>query len=233
MAKSFSVFQIARAYGRSRVLRLKVAAKLAIDPLFETAWKFIVLRGEQVVDIGCGLGLLGITMRAAGLVERYRGSDTSVWKINKAKQAMRHFGFEEVGYEVNNPMSTQIPPGATVCLFDSLHCLPPDEQETLLERLARAAESGSLVLIRTAFRNSGLRYYSTLLKEYAAQPAFWIRGGVVAFPERGELLSVFSSRGLQTAVTPLWGGMPFGGHLVVVERPVAPPQKLETPPAEG
>jgi hypothetical protein len=221
MAKSFSVFQIARAYGRSRFLRLKVALKLAIDPLFETAWKFIVLRGAPVVEIGCGLGLLGITMRAAGLVERYRGSDTSVWKINKAKQAMRYFGFEEVGYEVNDALSTQIPAGATVCLFDSLHLLPPDEQESLLDRLAGAAESGSLVLIRTAFRNSGLRYYSTLLKEYLTRPGFWIRGGVIFFPERGELLAAFTRRGLQTAVSPLWGGMPFGGHLIVVERPLA------------
>ena len=120
--------------------------------------------------------------------------------------------------------------GATVCLFDSLHLLQPDEQDSLLERLAGAAESGSLVLIRTAFRNSGLRYYSTLFKEYATRPAFWIRGGVIFFPERGDLLSVFSRRGLQTAVSPLWGGMPFGGHLVVVERPQAPPQNFETPP---
>lgn len=230
MAKSFSVFQIARAYGRTGTLKWRIAAKLAIDPLFETAWKFIVLRGAPVVDLCCGLGLVGITMRAAGLVERYRGSDTSVWKINKAKQAMRYFGFEEVGYEVNHAMTAEIPAGATVCLFDSLHFLHPDEQGALLNRLAGAAESGSLVLIRTAFRNSGLRYYSTLFKEYATRPAFWIRGGTIFFPARGDLLSVFTRRGLQTAVSPLWGGMPFGGHLVVVERPQAPPQNFETPP---
>lgn len=218
MAKSFSVFQIARAYGRSRWLRGYVAGKLATDPLFETAWKFIVLRGAPVVDLGCGIGILGITMRAAGLVERYRGSDISVWKINKAKQAMRYFGFEEVGYEVNDALSTQIPEGSTICLFDVLHYLEPDEQKRMLDRLADAAESGSLVLIRTTFHKSGWRYYVTLLEEYWTRLTHWIRGGSINFPERAELLSVFAARGLQTAVSPLWGRTPFGGELVVVER---------------
>lgn len=221
MAAAFSVFQISRAYGRSRWLRAYVALKLALDPVFETAWKLIVFRGAQVVDIGCGIGLLGITMRAAGLVERYRGADTSVWKINKAKQAMRYFGFEEVGYEVNDALSMPFPQGATVCVIDVLYCLAPDAQKRLLGRLADAAQSGSLVLIRTAFRNSGLRFYATLLNEFRRRLAFWIPRGRMTFPDRVELLEVFESRGLLVSVSPMWGRTPLGGYLIVVERPIS------------
>ena len=219
MAKSFSVFQISRAYGRSRWLRAYVAIKLAMDPIFETAWKLIVFRGAQVVDIGCGIGMLGITMRSAGLVERYRGADMSVWKVNKAKQAMRYFGFEEVGYEVNDALTTPIPQGATVCVFDVLHCLTHDAQKKLLARLADAADSGSLVLIRTAFRKSGLRFYPTLLNEYRRWLAFWIPRGKINFPDRRELIAAFESRGLHVAISPMWGKTPFAGELVVVEKP--------------
>jgi len=125
MADFFSPSQISRAYGRSRWLRGYVIGKMNSDPVFKTAWKFISIRRQPVWDIGCGLGLLGISMRGAGLTERYRGFDTSAWKVNKGKEAMRHFGFEEVGFEVRDALSVEIPEGATVCMFDVLHYLTP------------------------------------------------------------------------------------------------------------
>jgi len=216
--KSFSSAQISRAYGRSRWLRGYVIGKLLLDPVFSAAWRFIVYRGRFVIDIGCGIGLLGISMRGAGLTERYLGSDITPWKVNKAKDAMRYFGFENVGFEVRDALAVEIPAGSTICMFDVLHYLQPDDQRLMLERLARAAERDSLVLIRTTFRNSGWRYWVTLAEEVWTRATGWIPGGAVNFPDRGETLAVFEDRGLRVAVEPLWGYTPFGGHLIVVER---------------
>jgi 2-polyprenyl-3-methyl-5-hydroxy-6-metoxy-1,4-benzoquinol methylase len=93
MPDSFSAPQIARAYGRSRWLRGYVSGKIRMDPVYTTAWKFITIRRQPVLDIGCGLGLLGISMRGAGLTERYRGFDLDAWKVNKAERGHAVFRF--------------------------------------------------------------------------------------------------------------------------------------------
>ncbi|NBR48784.1 class I SAM-dependent methyltransferase [bacterium] len=217
MATSFSNKQLAQAYTRSKWLQGYIAGKLAWDPVFKTAWKIIINRGKPVLDIGCGLGLLGISMRAAGIPFPYRGADPSIWKINKALETMRYYGFEEVAFEVNDALNTPIPPGATVFLVDVLHYLKPAEQRKMLERLADAADAGSLVLIRTAFKGVGLRYALTLLQEFWTRISGWIRGGAINFPVRRELLGYFKNRGLKVMVTPLWGNTPFASELIVIE----------------
>jgi 2-polyprenyl-3-methyl-5-hydroxy-6-metoxy-1,4-benzoquinol methylase len=218
MPDAFSAFQISRAYGRSKLLRAYIAAKMITDPVYKISWKFISMRQKPVWDIGCGFGLLGISMRGAGLTERYRGFDTRAWKVNKGMDAMRHFGFEDIGFEVRETLSAKIPEGATVCMFDVLHSLPPPEQNAMLERLASAAESGSLILLRTTFKDSGGRYLMTYLAEFYARLIRWTRAGDLNFPSKRDLVSFFKRRGLGIAVTPIPGKTPFLGELIVIEK---------------
>jgi 2-polyprenyl-3-methyl-5-hydroxy-6-metoxy-1,4-benzoquinol methylase len=218
MPDAFSAFQIARAYGSSRFLRSYIATKMITDPVYKISWKFISMRQKPVWDIGCGFGLLGISMRGAGLTERYRGFDTRAWKVNKGMDATRHFGFEDIGFEVRETLSAKIPEGATVCMFDVLHSLPPPEQNAMLERLASAAESGSLILLRTTFKDSGGRYLMTYLAEFYARLTRWTRAGDLNFPSKRDLVSFFKRRGLGIAVTPIPGKTPFLGELIVIEK---------------
>ena len=216
MPKDESVRDIARAYGRSRWLRGYVRGKIAWDPVFPLARREIVQRNQPVIDIGCGLGLLGISLRAAGITLRYRGSDISAWKVNLGKEAVRYYAFEDAGFEVCDALSTPIPEGATICMFDVLHYLKPEDQQRMLARLAEAAEQGSLVLIRSALRGTGWRYAATLLEEWWTRATGWIRGGEINFPTREEVVGVFEERGLATEVFPLWGRTPFASHLVKI-----------------
>lgn len=217
MPKDRSLPDISKAYGRSRWLRGYVRGKVGWDPVFPLARREIVLRQQPVIDIGCGLGLLGISMRAAGIPLRYRGTDIAPWKVNKAKDAVRYYGFEEVGFDVLDALSTQIPPGATVCLFDVLHYLDPAAQQAMLGRLADAADAGSLVLMRTGLRGTGWRFLLTLLVEGWTRATGWIRGGAINFPSREDITGFFAERGLEAAVMPLWGRTPFASYLVKVE----------------
>ncbi len=217
MPKDRSLPDISKAYGRSRWLRGYVRGKVGWDPVFPLARREIVLRQQPVIDIGCGLGLLGISMRAAGIPLRYRGTDIAPWKVNKAKDAVRYYGFEEVGFDVLDALSTQIPPGATVCLFDVLHYLDPAAQQAMLGRLADAADAGSLVLMRTGLRGTGWRFLLTLLVEGWTRATGWIRGGAINFPSREDITGFFAERGLEAAVVPLWGRTPFASYLVKVE----------------
>jgi hypothetical protein len=217
MSKDRSLPDIAKAYGRSRWLRGYVRGKLAWDPVFPIVRREIVHRQQPVVDIGCGLGLLGISMRAAGIPLRFRGTDIVPWKVNKAKDAVRYYGFEDIGFDVSDALSTQIPPGATVCMIDVLHYLDPASQTVMLGRLADAADAGSLVLLRTGLRGTGLRYFLTLLEELWTRISGWIRGGAINFPSRSDLERFFAGRGIEASISPLWGRTPFASHLVRIE----------------
>ena len=216
MPKDRSLPDISRAYGTSRWLRGYVKGKIEWDPVFPLARREIVKRQQPVVDIGCGLGLLGISMRAAGITLRYRGTDISAWKVNRGKEAVRYYGFDEAGFEVRDALNTPIPAGATVCLFDVLHYLDSAGQQALLLRLAKAAENGSLVLIRTGLRGTGWRYAATLLEEWWTRATGWIRGGKINFPSREDVLGVFEERGLEPEIFPLWGRTPFASYLVKI-----------------
>jgi hypothetical protein len=219
MPKDRSLPDISKAYGGPRWLRGYVRGKVGWDPVLPLARREIVMRQRPVIDIGCGVGLLGITMRAAGIPLRYRGTDIVPWKINKAKDAVRYYGFEDIGFDVMDALGTQIPPGATVCMIDVLHYLDPSAQESMLGRLADAAEAGSLVLIRTGLRGTGWRYLFTLLEELWTRVTGWIRGGAINFPVREDIEGFFAERGLRAEITPLWGRTPFASYLVKVEPP--------------
>lgn len=226
MEDAFSRKQIARSYGSSRWVRGYVSGKLALDPVFQVARRIIARRNRQVVDLGCGLGILGICIRTSGITLKYKGTDPEPWKINAAKQSMRYFGFEEVAYEVTDALRTTIPTGATVCLFDVLHYLDEADQERMTTRLADAARSGSLVLIRTALRGTGWRYWMTLLEEKWTRLSGWIRGGEINFPSRKGITAAFSRHGLNPQIVPLWGKTPFASHLVIVSPPDEPVFRL-------
>lgn len=215
MRSGLSTKQVAKAYGRSPWLRGYVRGKLIADPVFRATRRPIIIRGRQVVDIGCGLGILGISLRASGIPLRYWGADPNARKINLAKQAMRYFGFEDMGFAVTDALSTEIPPGATVCVFDVIHYLPPASQEVMLSRLADAVESGSLVLLRSALKEFGPRYALTLAEEWWTRLTGWIRGGAINFPTRRKLLAPFEDRGIPVRLVPMWGFTPFGSRLLV------------------
>lgn len=226
MDNAFSRKQVARSYGASRWVRGYVSGKLALDPVFQVARRMIARRNRPVIDLGCGLGILGICLRTSGITLKYKGTDPEPWKINSAKQAMRYFGFEEVGYEVMDAFQTDIPAGATVCLFDVLHYLDDTAQAQMIARLADAARSGSLILIRTALRGSGWRYWMTLLEEKWTRLSGWIRGGEINFPSREGIIDSFTRHSLNPQIIPLWGKTPFASHLIVISPPGEPVFRL-------
>lgn len=220
MADSFSAFQIARSYGRSKLLRSRIVMRLLTDPVFKSAWKLIVHRGRPVLDLGCGMGFLGISMRGAGLTERYRGFDIDPSRVNKGKEAMRYFGFENVGFEVRDALDVEIPPGSTVCVFDVLPHLSPDRQERLMAKLAEAAAAGSLVLVRATFSDSPGQMLGIVPRSFWNLYALLAKKPPVRLPKRRDFLAFFERRNLDWALTQLRAGWIPRGELVAIEAPV-------------
>lgn len=221
MPTDFSLPDISKSYGRSKWLRLRVRARMALDPFLPWARREIVLRQRPVLDIGCGIGLLGISMRAAGIPLRYRGTDADPKNANRGKDSVRYYGFEDIGFDVLDAPATQIPQGATVCMIDSLQRLDSETQLAMLGKLADAAESGSLVLLRTTVRESGLGNLLLSLREFWAAATFRFLKKTLRFPRLEVIEQFLAGRGMACEVLRLRKRGPFSGVALRIEAPAS------------
>jgi hypothetical protein len=125
-------------------------------------------------------------------------------------------GAEVLGYPMElregTLMDFPLEKAGIVCAFDILHYLPVDQQENLIRRLADAARSGSLVLVRNGVRDCGWRSGMTLLEEWWTRATGWIKGGRMNFPRLNHLIEVFESEGCLVEAKPLWGKTPFSSY---------------------
>lgn len=209
--------RIAGAFQGGRWLKGYIRGKLLRDPVFETALESV--RGSEcrVVDLGAGLGLLGLWLRIHGETMPYSGCDLGSWKIREGNRVAEVFGFRDFclheGDLTTFPLESDT---GIICAFDILHYLPPDIQEALLRRLAAAARLGTLILIRNGVSGCGWRSATTLFEEWWTRVSGWINGGTINFPTLAGLVSVFESEGCSVQTKPLWGKTPFSSYWITV-----------------
>ena len=67
--------EIAQHYLPLRAHYWYARIKLATDPLYAGVGAVLARTEEPVLDLGCGIGLLGHTLRAQGFSGDYRGVD--------------------------------------------------------------------------------------------------------------------------------------------------------------
>ncbi len=99
-----------------------------------------------------------------------------------------------------------------VCAFDVIHYLPLDAQTALFEKMALAAQNGSVILLRTGVRGCEWRSGATFLEEWWTRWSGWIRGGRLNFPSLPMLIQTFETAGCQVKHQPLWDKTPFSSH---------------------
>lgn len=207
---------IARPYGGSRWLRGYIKGKLRGDPVFAAGEAAVSGIGGPVIDLGCGLGLFGMWLRAHGHAQAYRGCDLGGWKIRAGNEAAARLGYSDFTLCEGDMLEFPLDGAGSVCAFDVLHYLPPDEQRLLISRLASAARGGAVILIRTGVRGCGWRSWVTILEELWTRATGWIGGGWINFPRLPDLVAEFETQGCSAWAHPLWGKTPFSSHWVRV-----------------
>lgn len=209
--------QIAEAIGGSRWLRGYVRGKLSHDPVFEEARRALADCRGPVVDLGCGLGLLGFWLRAHGCACPYAGCDLSGWKIETGRAAAALRGEREWRMEVADITAFPLGGAAAICAFDVIHYLDPEKRGHLTTGLAAAARAGAKVYLRTGVRGCGWRSALTLAEEIWTRWSGWIRGGRVDFPDLAAVCGAFEQSGCRIAeARPLWGRTPFSSYWIEV-----------------
>jgi SAM-dependent methyltransferase len=208
--------RIAEAFHDGRWLQGYIAGKLLHDPLFQTALAILMEREGQIIDLGCGLGLLALWLREHGCKISYLGCDLDSWKVNAGRCAAARLTYEEIEFITGNMLELPLNGATTICAFDVLHYLPPIGQEQMILKLAEAARTGALVLIRTGVRGCGWHSGLAELQEWWIRASGWIPSTNRTLPRLDEMVRKFETLDCRVEVTPLHGIIPFSNYCLKI-----------------
>ena len=197
-------------------LRSYARLKLGCDPVYAEVADLLIRADLPVLDIGCGIGLLGHYLRELGFARRYYGIDCDAAKTARARLSARdHAG--ALTFETRD--AVVLPPFAgSVVILDVLHYLERERQRSLLHAAAQCVAERGVLVLRTALQEPRWRYRATQWEERLLYGCGWMQMPARHFPLRAEIESTFDELGLRTSITPLWGRTPFASFLVVAER---------------
>jgi len=187
-------------------LRAYVRSKLRIDPAYDAVFDRVNGSDAPLLDIGCGIGILALYLRARGFSAPIRGIDHDERKIAIARSVV-----PEATFEVGDARTSI--DGSTIVLLDLLHYFRSDEQQRIL---ASAAASATTVIIRDAVRDGSWRYRITYAQEMFSRASRWLRAERLHFPTRDEVMRPFGE--FSAEVVPLYGRTPFNNYLFVFRR---------------
>ena len=195
----------------TRFLRSYVKSKLARDPMYEAVLSHVRDSSEPLLDVGCGVGVLEMFLRARGATMPIVALDADAKKIAVARRIVP----DGVTFDVGNALA--LPPfRGTVIILDLLHYLTHDEQQAAL--LQAIDRSSGLVIVRDAVRDRTMRYRMTVAEETLARAVGWLRVPRLNFPSVEQIVAPFHARGFEVSVAPMWGRTPLNNYLFVFNR---------------
>jgi len=201
-----------------RLQRLYVRAKLAGDPVYAAAIAIVADSALPMLDIGCGIGLLGQCLNARGHTQPYLGLDHDKRKIDTGRRAAQQAGLDAVMH-LQHVDAAELPAmQGNVAVLDVLHYLSADRQIALLQAASlRLAPQGCLI-IRNVLREPNWRYLATRVEEFFLHASGWLPDRAQHYPSADELLVPLEDAGLEVSIKPLRGRSPYNSYLIVARR---------------
>jgi 2-polyprenyl-3-methyl-5-hydroxy-6-metoxy-1,4-benzoquinol methylase len=204
---------------RQRWLRHYVRGKLRNDQIYPAAYELMRASENPILDVGCGVGLLGFYLRERACRHPVLGLDVDARKIRYGSEiaAKQYEDIELRWHDVREPLPVF---AGNIALFDVLHYLPRAAQRALLSNLAGCVAPGGVLIIRDCPREPRPRYWMTLIAEKFAQAISWNLRTSLHFPTRENINDVFSANEFERESRPLWGTSPFNNHIFIFRRRV-------------
>lgn len=198
--------------------RYYVPAKLRSDPVYSAVAKELADTELPVLDIGCGLGLLGFYLREAGFKPEITGFDYDTRKISSALRMAERGDYAGLVFLTGDARTGLPEHGGNVVILDILQFFTRVEQGALLQAAAARVAAGGRLVIRSGLEDDSVRFRITVAGDWLAKLTLWMKAAPVCYPTRELFESVLGAAGLKVRVGPLWGGTPFNNHLIVAER---------------
>ena len=195
--------------------RSYIRGKLASDPVYATTTALIAGSSLPLLDIGCGIGLLGQYLHAQGHSQPYLGLDHDLRKITAGQQAVRRAGLDAV-MQLQHADAAELPPThGHVALLDMLHYLSAERQRSLLQAASRHLAPQGCLIIRNVLREKNGYFHATRIAEFFLHASGWISAGPQHYPSADELCSTLEGAGLDVHIESLRGRTPFNNYLIV------------------
>ena len=199
-----------------------VRAKLGSDPLYDGVLQGLPDDGLPLLDLGCGLGLLGHVMRRRGRMQPYLGVDLDTGKIDRGQRAAHRAGlraFDLYQLDVEQPLPRH---SGHVAVLDVLHYLDAPAQAALLQAAAERVAPGGMLALRSPLDTGDGRDRTTRLADRLGWLSGWMRTRPRHYPRADALQQLLGKAGLVVpAPRPLHGRTPFNSWLLVAARPPA------------
>ena len=171
--------------------RTKVAADWVYPRLCEH-----IEPGASVLDLGSGVGLLGLVLEHLDRGHRTFGIE---WDERKVTFAGR-IGSTASTVEQGDIFSAPWPEADVVVLVDVLHYVPEDRQRVLLQRIAEHLKPEGVLFLRVMDRKAPGRARLTRLLEKAAVLVRWNRGANVHWRSLEEIQADLEACGLESSL---------------------------------
>ena len=205
---------IARRYD-GRLQRCHVRWKLRVDPAYAATAAAIAGIPLPLLDIGCGLGLLGQYLNAPGHVQPYVGLDHDQRKVVAAQRAAHRGGLDAV-VNLQHADADELPAvRGHVAMLDVLHYLGAERQRSLLQAATGHLAPNGCLVIRSVLRESNWRFHATRVEEFFLRVSGWIPGGAQHYPTAAELRRPLEDAGLEVRIESLRGRTPYNSYLIV------------------
>ena len=202
--------------------------KLSGDPAFRALLRHGWLRdSRQLVDLGCGQGLLFAWLAAARQAHAagdwptdwpappawrsYIGIDFRPEDVERARIAANG-GATVVQGDLNDAV---LPAGDAFLLLDVLHYLPADSQLSLLARIHERLPAGGVLLARVGDAAAGLRFRLGTWVDRAVMFARRYRASDLHCRAVSEWQAVLARAGFRSETVPLSEGTMFANVLLI------------------
>jgi SAM-dependent methyltransferase len=192
--------------------------KIRLDPIYRAVLPLIP-PGAKVLDLGCGVGLLGLLLTARGLENDIHGIE---WDVTKARFARRLAGpISSIRVECGDLLKEPWPECSVITLLDVLHYLPPAQQRALLFRIASHLPEGGRLLVRVMDGRAGGVAVLTRLCEQAAVKIGWNRAADVHWRPLSAVRADLLEADLKLSPAIALAGQAIGNQLLVGEKRTA------------
>ena len=218
-AQPFDYAKLAKLFG-SPWHRNYVKSKLRTDPLYDGVFQELKDESAELLDLGCGLGLLAFYLRERGLDFPILGIDYDARKIDDAgRLAAEHYS-EGGALEFKTGDAREGIPDfqGNVTILDILQFFTPEEQDKLLTNAAACVGPGNKLVIRSALRKRGWRFRVTQCGDMIAKATLWMKAAPTHYPSEESIVATLEKAGLEGTCRPLWGKTPFSNYLLVFKR---------------
>jgi SAM-dependent methyltransferase len=205
--------------------------KLTADPVFEQILEKGWLRNSrQVLDLGCGQGLLAALLLSARQASasgrwpahwapappselRIRGVELMARDVERAHRALG----DDASIEQGDITTADFARADTVVILDVLHYLSYDKQDDVLARVRRCLGDGGRLVLRVGDAQGGLAFR---ISQWVDRTVTFCRGhrlGRLYCRTVPDWTCALRSLGFTVALHPMSQGTPFANVLIIAD----------------